>query len=94
MDEVQLAQAYRATTRRQFTFYHSVPRSSWYSLNQPQNDKRLSGPLSHPMVLNWGLLNWESSALTITIIGKTYVKCKCRVFTSIKQTLHYKVAIE
>ena len=25
---VQLSQGYRATTRRQFTFYHSVPRSS------------------------------------------------------------------
>ena len=25
---VQLSQGYRATARRQFTFYHSVPRSS------------------------------------------------------------------
>ena len=40
MDGVQLAQAYRATPRRQFTFYHSVPRSSWYSFDQPQNDKK------------------------------------------------------
>ena len=26
-----LSQGYRATTRRQFTFYHPVPRSSWHS---------------------------------------------------------------
>ena len=30
MDGVQLPQA-TATSRRQFTFYHSVPRNSWYS---------------------------------------------------------------
>ena len=31
-----------ATSRRQFTFYHSVPRKSWYSFYQPQKDERLS----------------------------------------------------
>ena len=31
MDGVQLPQSYRATSRRQFTFYHQVPRESWYS---------------------------------------------------------------
>ena len=31
-----------ATSRRQFTFYHSVPRNSWYSFYQPQKDERLS----------------------------------------------------
>ena len=50
-------------------------------------------PLSHPAVLNPGLLDWESSALITTIIGKTYVICKCPFFTHIKQTLHYKVAM-
>ena len=40
----------RATSRRQFTFYHSVPRNSWYSFNRPQKD-------SHPVVLNTGPLN-------------------------------------
>ena len=33
MDGIQLSQGYRATMRRQFTFYHSVPRSSWYSID-------------------------------------------------------------
>ena len=31
MDGVQLSQGYKATKRKQFTFYHSVPRSFWYS---------------------------------------------------------------
>ena len=53
-----------ATSRRQFTFYHSVPRNSWYSFYRPQKDERLSRPWSHPVVLNTGLLDWESSALT------------------------------
>ena len=52
------------TSRRQFTFYHSVPRNSWYSFYRPQKDERLSRPWSHPVVLNTGLLDWESSALT------------------------------
>ena len=42
------------TSRRQFTFYHSVPRNSWYSFYRPQKDERLSWPWSHPMVLNTG----------------------------------------
>ena len=52
-----------ATSRRQFTFYHSVPRNSWYSFYRPWKDERLSQPWSHPVVLNTGLLDWESSAL-------------------------------
>ena len=53
-----------ATSRRQFTFYHSVPRNSWYSFYRPRKDERLSRPWSHPVVLNTGPLDWESSALT------------------------------
>ena len=64
IDGVQLPQGYRATLRRQFTFYHLVPRSSWYSFYQPWKDERLSQPWSHPVVLNTGPLDWESSALT------------------------------
>ena len=33
MDAVQLSQGYRATTRKQFTFYHSVPMGSAYSVD-------------------------------------------------------------
>ena len=54
----------RATSRRQFTFYHLVPRSSWYSFYRPREDERLSRPWSHPVVLNTGPLVWETSALT------------------------------
>ena len=53
-----------ATSRRQFTFYHSVPRNTWYSFYRPRKDERLSRPWSQPVVLNTGLLDWESSALT------------------------------
>ena len=53
-----------ATSRRQFTFYHSVSRNSWYSFYRPWKDERLSRPWSHPVVLNTGPLDWESSAIT------------------------------
>ena len=54
----------RATARRRFTFYHLVSRNSWYSSYPPRKDERLSGAWSHPMVLNTGPLDQESSALT------------------------------
>ena len=53
-----------ATSRREFTFYHSVPRNFSYSFYRPQKDERLSQPWSHPVVLNTGPLDWESIALT------------------------------
>ena len=94
MDMVHLSQGYRSTKRRQFTFYHVVPRSSWYSFDQSRMNERISLHWNHPAVLNPRLLDWESSALITTIIGRTYVKCKCPVFIHIKQTLHYKVAMK
>ena len=39
IDEVQLSQGYRATTRSPF---HSVPGSSWYSFDRPRKDERLN----------------------------------------------------
>ena len=53
-----------ATSKMQFTSYHSVPRNSWYSFYRPRKDQTLSRPWSHPVVLVTGPLNWESSALT------------------------------
>ena len=53
-----------ATSRRQFTFYHSVPRNSWYSFYRLRKDERLNRSWSHPVVLSTGPLDWESSALT------------------------------
>ena len=35
-----------------------------YSFYWPWKDERLSRPWSHPVVLNTGLLDWESSTLT------------------------------
>ena len=63
MDGVQLPQGYTATSRRQFTFYHSVPRNFWYSFYRPRKDERLGQPWSHPVVLNTGPLDWQSSTL-------------------------------
>ena len=63
-----------------FYFFHSTPKTSWYSFNQPQEDKRLSKPWSHPVVLNLGLLDWETSALTtkplvvFSVVGTPFVK--------------------
>ena len=64
MDGAQMPQGYRATLRRQFTFYHQVPRKSSYSFDRPQKDERLSQPCSHPVVLNTGSLDWEFSTLS------------------------------
>ena len=64
MDGVQLSQDFRATTRRQFTFYHQVPWTSWYSFDRNQIDERLSQLGSPPVVLNLERLDTESSART------------------------------
>ena len=62
-----------ATSRRQFSFYHIVPRYSWYSFYQPQKEERLSRPWSHPVVLNTGPLDWKFSALTTwTLLPLTF----------------------
>ena len=53
-----------ATSRRKFTFYHSVPRNSWYSFFRPRKDERLSRPWSHPVVSSTRPLDWHSSPLT------------------------------
>ena len=41
MDGAQLPQDYRANMRRAFTFYHEVPRNSWYSFDQPWKSERV-----------------------------------------------------
>ena len=48
MDGVQLSLGCRATTKRQFTFYHYVPS---YSFDQPLKDERLSQSWSYQTVL-------------------------------------------
>ena len=74
MDGDQLSQGYRATTRRQFTFYHSTPRSFWYSINRPWKDERLNWPWSQSVVLNPGALYSECSVLTTTLLFHDYVE--------------------
>ena len=63
----------RAGSRRQFTFYHWVPKNSWYSFCQPRKDERLSQPWSYPVVLNTGPLDWETSALTTRLLLHIYM---------------------
>ena len=77
-----------ATSRRLFTLYHKVPRNFWYSLYRPRKNERLSQPWSHPVVLNTGLLDWKSSALTtrplLTSLSELYFKF--RVFILLVQS--------
>ena len=47
IDRVQLPKVYRATTRKQFTFYDSVLKNFWYTFDQPRKDERLTRPWSH-----------------------------------------------
>ena len=67
---VQLPRGYRAISRTQFTFYHQVPRKSWYSFDQPRKDERLSRPWSEPKFTHrvtnskWSFLFFSSELLT------------------------------
>ena len=65
MDRAQLPKVCRASTWRQFTFYHSLPRNSWYPFDQPYKDERLTRPWSHTVAFNTKPLDWESSTLPI-----------------------------
>ena len=47
-----------------FSCLKARARNSWYSFYRPRKDERLSLPWSHPVVLNTGPLDLESSALT------------------------------
>ena len=67
MDGVNCLKA-TATSRRQFTIYHSVPRNSWYSFYWPWKDERLSRPWTHPVVLITGQLKGKSWGTVITCI--------------------------
>ena len=80
MDGILLSQGYQATKRRQSPGFPGT------HLIDLARMKRCGLPWSHPVVLNLGLLDWETSTLTTMIIWKRFVKCKCPVFINIKQT--------
>ena len=42
MNWVELSQGYSVTTRRQFTFYYYIFRTSWYLFDRPRKDERQS----------------------------------------------------
>ena len=79
MDSRLQTQSYRATLRRQFTFYYLVSRNYWHSFDRPRKDERLNRTWSHPGVLKTGTLDCQSRALTTrsllhcTIIGQHLV---------------------
>ena len=66
----------RATWRRQFTFYHKVPRNPWYSFHRPRKDERLSRTWSYPVVLNTEPLDWESSTLATRPCNRVFMERK------------------
>ena len=76
-----------ATSRRQFTFYHSVPRNFWYSFNRPRKDERLSRPCSHPKVLNTGPL--QKYCLLLLIRQKFLLKTFLRTLILTTQVSLY-----
>ena len=91
MDRIQLPKVYRATTRRQFTFYHSVPKNSWYPFDQPRKDERLTRPWSHTVVLNTGPLDWESSnpiVFSLLIFNESEI-CRIRETNIVNYQEHY-----
>ena len=61
---VSKLQSHNEETVSFLPFNSQVSRSSWYSIDRPRKDERLSLPWSHPVVSNLGLLDWESSALS------------------------------
>ena len=52
-----------ATLRRQFTFYHSVPRNSWYSFYRPQKDEKAETTLEPPSGFELGTSGLEMQRL-------------------------------
>ena len=105
MDRVQLPKVYRVTTRRQFTFYHSVPKNSRYPFDQPPKDERLTRPWSHTVSFNTAPLDWESSALTNRLVfvfsllifnesGVRYVILGTLKLLSMKKIINYFVCVE
>ena len=44
-------------------FSFQISRSSWYSIDCPRKDEKLSWPCSHPVVSNLGPPDWESNTL-------------------------------
>ena len=60
MDGVQLPQGYSHFEEAVY-FLPVISRNSWYSFHRPRKDERLSQPYSHPVVLNTGPLDLESS---------------------------------
>ena len=63
MDGVQLSRGYSHFEEAVY-FLPFSSQKLLYSFYQPRKDDRLSRPWSHPVVLNTGSLDWESSTLT------------------------------
>ena len=104
MDRVQLPKVYRATTMRQFTFYYSVSRNSWYPFDQIRKDERLTRPWRHTVAFNTGPFDWGSSALSnrpvfvfsLLIFNESearYVVLGALTLVAIKNIINYFVCV-
>lgn len=59
----------------------------WYSFDQRRKDESLSRPWSHPTVLNSGLVDWESRALTTRPFRPLlHIMYKCQVTSPVRRT--------
>ena len=61
----------RATSRRQFTFYHYVPRNSCYSFYRPRKDESILEPASgfEHGTPRWGIQRLNQQAIAQNLIG-------------------------
>ena len=72
-----------ATSRRQFAFYHYVPKHSWYSFYRPRKNEGLGRPWSHPWshpVSHTGPLDWKASVLTTKSCTKANMETSFLVY--------------
>ena len=76
MDGVQLPQGYRATTRRQFTFYYKFPWNFWYSFDQLRCIKGWVDLGARQWFWNWDpWITFTTSVPFINIMFFFYFSC-------------------
>lgn len=63
MNKFQFPPGFSATANREFTFKYLIPRSSYYSFNEPSRDKRLIQLWSY-LALYTKIVHWQSSTIS------------------------------
>ena len=80
----------RATSRRQFTFYHLIPRNSWYSFYRQRRNETLGQPLSHKSNLHGSTENCKT--IMVRNVDVLLIQLHCKRFwpsISLKRNNHY-----